>query len=62
MFKPAYQLKRGDVLHASGQTVLEVFDSVKCPKDKINVMTVLSNGRRRLSVWNKSTKIRVRDV
>lgn len=54
---PSHALKTGDVV-GSGETIVQVWDSVRTPKGKINV-GLIKNGLCRNTIWGKYTLINV---
>lgn len=59
MIKQVKDLQQGDTL-ASGAVISEgPFDSVQCPKGKVNIGVTYSNGKRVIAQWGKYTEVRV---
>ncbi len=55
-----HQLRAGDVLRGSGETIVSASAGIKTPAGKIDV--VLSKGeRRRCAAWGKHTIVSIED-
>lgn len=57
MNKRVTELSVGDVLASGAKVIERPFDSVRCPKGKINLGIQYSNGERRIVQWGKSTTV-----
>lgn len=57
---PVLALRAGDVLHATGQTIISVSAGISTPRGKMDVV-LEKNGQRRTATWNRSTMISIKN-